>query len=73
MTTVVKQCNCEHDFQDATYGKGNRVFNVSKHSSKHETREVCTSCGAGARSPSPSKQGFQSARVGRVITSYPVR
>jgi len=25
--TKIKQCGCEHKFQDKKYGKGNRVFN----------------------------------------------
>jgi hypothetical protein len=38
--TIIKQCNCKSEFQDATYGKGNRVHNV-----KQNGKCVCTVCG----------------------------
>jgi hypothetical protein len=45
MPTKIKQCTCKGtpatDFQDETYGKGNRVFN-EKEGGKEA---VCTSCG----------------------------
>ena len=28
METIVKPCSCIHEYQDETYGKGMRVFNV---------------------------------------------
>jgi hypothetical protein len=37
----VKTCTCDHKFQDARYGKGQRVFNPGK------TEAHCTVCGAG--------------------------
>lgn len=27
---AVFQCSCNHEFQDKTYGKGRRVFNMGK-------------------------------------------
>ncbi len=40
MTTEVKQCKCEHKFQDKEYGANQRLHNVN---SKGET--TCTVCG----------------------------
>ena len=40
MTTISK-CACQHSFQDAEYGKGNRVYNVGVKSGKAK----CTVCG----------------------------
>ncbi len=38
--TVVLPCNCKHEFQDKTYGKGNRLHNVAKSNDK----AYCTVC-----------------------------
>lgn len=27
MKTIVKDCKCKHEYQDATYGKGRRIHN----------------------------------------------
>lgn len=37
----VKKCNCKNDFQDAKYGTGMRVMNLSK----DDKRGACTVCG----------------------------
>jgi len=39
MTKILK-CNCVSEFQDKTYGVGNRVFNES------EKGATCTVCGS---------------------------
>lgn len=41
MATIIKSCTCKHEFQDATHGKGKRVFNVSH----NEKKRYCTVCG----------------------------
>lgn len=41
MKTAIKKCTCEHEYQDKTYGKGNRVFNLCE--GKKTWR--CTVCG----------------------------
>lgn len=38
-------CNCESKFQDQTYGKGNRLHNISADNKK----AFCTVCSGGAR------------------------
>lgn len=42
--TQVLYCSCKHDFQDATYGKNMRVFNVCGKGSQ-KTGYRCTVCG----------------------------
>jgi hypothetical protein len=47
-TTKVKNCTCSNKGQDELYGKGNRVFNRTSHSSEKagESGEYrCTVCG----------------------------
>jgi hypothetical protein len=39
--TRIAPCSCEHAFQDARYGKGNRVMNPTKEKKTHR----CTVCG----------------------------
>ena len=39
METIERPCKCVHAFQDATYGKGVRVYNVGLKDAK------CTVCG----------------------------
>lgn len=41
METTTKQCSCKHDFQDKTYGKGNRLMNECKDGKAFR----CTICG----------------------------
>jgi hypothetical protein len=41
--TEIRHCTCEHTYQDTTYGKGNRVHNVTTHGIV--TKAVCTVCG----------------------------
>lgn len=41
MATIVKQCDCKHDFQDKTYGKNQRLHNQSEDGK----RSTCTVCG----------------------------
>jgi hypothetical protein len=38
--TKIAKCSCKHDFQDARYGKGNRVFNYCSKTDKWR----CTVC-----------------------------
>ena len=38
---MIKKCDCKHEFQDKEHGKGNRVHNQKKDSSKAK----CTVCG----------------------------
>ncbi|MEW6482869.1 MAG: hypothetical protein AB1397_07765 [bacterium] len=38
---MIKQCNCENNFQDERYGKGMRVFNTAGKGTKLR----CTVCG----------------------------
>lgn len=42
--TTVMKCTCESEFQDKTYGKGNRLFNM-RDSKKHPGEAYCTVCG----------------------------
>lgn len=41
---IIKACSCKNAFQDKTYGKGKRVFNIKKDNAKPP---VCTVCGKG--------------------------
>lgn len=36
--TIIKKCDCKHDFQDKEYGKQNRVHN------KGTNKATCTVC-----------------------------
>ena len=38
--TVTKTCTCKHDYQDSTYGKQQRIFNLSEDGKKAK----CTVC-----------------------------
>lgn len=40
------QCNCKHEFQDETYGKGMRLHNVSQKKGDKTLRKKCTVCGS---------------------------
>jgi hypothetical protein len=40
MPVSIKKCDCESEFQDLTYGKQNRVFNVDE-----KGKGKCTVCG----------------------------
>lgn len=42
--TTIKQCTCEHTFQDKIYGKGNRVWNIGKEAGSSSTVIKCTVC-----------------------------
>ena len=42
--TAIKQCTCEHEFQDQTYGKYRRVFNEKLANNRHNGWR-CTVCG----------------------------
>lgn len=42
--TKVMQCDCKHDFQDALYGKGMRLHNVSQGGSGKDKVAYCTVC-----------------------------
>lgn len=44
-TTKVMQCTCNSEFQDKTYGKGMRLFNL-RDEKKHPNEATCTVCGA---------------------------
>ena len=41
MATEIRKCNCNHAFQDKTYGKGMRVFNLDF----KKINGSCTVCG----------------------------
>jgi hypothetical protein len=41
MAVEVKKCNCNHEFQDKTYGKGMRVMNLDF----KKVNATCTVCG----------------------------
>lgn len=41
--TTIKQCSCEHEFQDATYGKGRRLMNETEKKSSTKVYR-CTVC-----------------------------
>ncbi len=43
MTKIIK-CNCKHEWQDKTYGQGNRVGNLIKQNAKG-TDYRCVVCG----------------------------
>lgn len=36
--SIIISCTCKHDFQDKTYGKGNRVANMTRNGYR------CTVC-----------------------------
>jgi len=41
---MIKKCDCNHEYQDKVYGKGNRVHNEKK--PKGTAKEYrCTVCG----------------------------
>lgn len=42
--TMIKVCNCKHEFQDKKYGKGKRVFN-SGAGKGSDSKYKCTVCG----------------------------
>lgn len=46
-TTMVLKCTCAHEFQDATYGKGNRLHNVSQKG--NVKKAYCTVCNESRR------------------------
>jgi hypothetical protein len=41
--TAIKKCICKHEFQDATYGVGMRVYNKAGANDRNKWR--CTVCG----------------------------
>lgn len=43
--TIIKPCTCKHDWQDAKYGKGNRVHNFAAGVNKPAGAWRCTVCG----------------------------
>lgn len=47
-TAVVRKCKCRSEFQDKTYGPGNRVYNVST-DGKVERCTVCNSTSSGSK------------------------
>jgi hypothetical protein len=47
--TEVKSCNCKHEYQDAVYGKGQRVHNPSTKGHR------CSVCGTEKTKPSGHK------------------
>lgn len=44
LTTVIRPCKCLNTYQDARYGRGNRVHNTGKSIDKGVTY-ICTVCG----------------------------
>ncbi len=47
MTTKVVKCTCVHPYQDAKYGKGKRIGNLSRGAQQKGSIEKyrCTVCG----------------------------
>lgn len=45
MATEKKRCTCDHDYQDAKYGQGMRVFNLGMKTKGSGTKATCTVCG----------------------------
>lgn len=39
---MIKKCTCKHEYQDRTYGKGNRVMNLKQGKSIKSVK--CTVC-----------------------------
>jgi len=44
MTTVIKQCTCQHKYQDSKYGTGMRVMNQKAKKERQPTVYKCTVC-----------------------------
>lgn len=42
-TIKIMKCTCKNEFQDKTYGKGNRVHTVGKGATTKATCTVCLS------------------------------
>lgn len=42
---MIAKCNCESKYQDARYGKDNRVFNKCAGRTGNENKYRCTVCG----------------------------
>lgn len=40
----IKKCNCEHDFQDKTYGKFKRLFTLTRKAKGIDVLYRCTVC-----------------------------
>lgn len=45
MAAIVAPHNCKNEFQDKTYGKGNRLFNWGSGKGAKPKRYRCTVCG----------------------------
>lgn len=45
----IAKCTCKHEFQDATYGKGMRVFNPAGDKQSGGRCSVCGNCIGSAR------------------------
>lgn len=44
---MIKKCTCKHEYQDAKYGKGQRVHNsMHKGKSTGDSKQRCTVCGS---------------------------
>ena len=44
MSTKIMKCSCEHEYQDKTYGKHQRVFNPTTKKSGDKIIYRCTIC-----------------------------
>ena len=42
---IIRPCDCKHEYQDKTYGKGQRVHNPKKAAAGSKPRCTCTVCG----------------------------
>jgi hypothetical protein len=42
--TIVKRCTCTHAYQDAVYGRGNRVHNAKRGNGGNTGGWRCTVC-----------------------------
>lgn len=45
MQTIITACSCQHEFQDANYGKNQRVMNQASKKGAFPKNYRCTVCG----------------------------
>ena len=43
--TVIKSCDCQHEYQDRIYGQGKRLMTIGKEYSDNSNQLRCTVCG----------------------------
>ena len=54
MTEIILRCNCQHEFQDKTYGKGMRLHTVHQ-KDRHKKAAYCTVCATNRQRDKTSK------------------